>query len=46
MATLRNVAINALRLIGTTNIAAALPYDARDPIRLRRSERTSFGYGR
>jgi predicted transposase YbfD/YdcC len=33
MATLRNLAINALRLTGVTNIAAALRHHARDPIR-------------
>jgi predicted transposase YbfD/YdcC len=33
MATLRNLAINALRQTGITNIAAALRHNARDPIR-------------
>jgi predicted transposase YbfD/YdcC len=33
MATLRNVALNALRQAGHTNIAAALRHHARDPIR-------------
>jgi hypothetical protein len=33
MATLRNLAINALRQAGVTNIAAALRHHARDPIR-------------
>jgi predicted transposase YbfD/YdcC len=33
MATLRNIAITALRLAGVTNIAAALRHHSRDPIR-------------
>jgi hypothetical protein len=33
MATLRNLAISALRLAGTTNIAAALRSNSRDPTR-------------
>ena len=33
MAALRNLVITALRLVGTTNIAAVLRHDARDPHR-------------
>lgn len=33
MAALRNLAITALRLAGTTNIAAALRHHARDTLR-------------
>jgi hypothetical protein len=33
MSALRNLAINALRLSGLTNIAAALRHHARDPLR-------------
>jgi hypothetical protein len=33
MATLRNLAIGALRLAGITNIAAALRHTGRDPAR-------------
>ena len=34
MATCRNLAIGALRLAGTTNIAAAARHNARNPTRL------------
>jgi hypothetical protein len=33
MATLRNLAVGALRLAGSTNIAAALRHNSRDPTR-------------
>jgi hypothetical protein len=33
MATLRNLAVGALRLAGSANIAAALRHNSRDPIR-------------